>query len=109
MELSDVLSSIRRRKHLVIALILLTAAVAAVYYGSRGAVAPAPRFRSGVQLLIPARTKEGAAPEGIPPVLLQGQEELAQLSSTTGAVSKAANLPPTTAASLKFNATLSSD
>jgi Mrp family chromosome partitioning ATPase len=81
-ELSDILGSIRRHLRISIGILLAAVILLVAFLVTRQQVLPPKRFEGTVQILIPARTEEGLRPEGVPPVLLQGQTTLAQNEST---------------------------
>ena len=69
MELADILSSLRRRWRIAVAVLLLTGAVIAAFlrHAQRGA-ADRRRYRAEADLLVPDRDdKSGSFPEGVPP------------------------------------------
>lgn len=82
MELSDILGSIRRHVRISIGILVAAVVLLVAFLVTRQQVLPPKRFEATVQVLIPARTEEGLRPEGVPPVLLQGQTTLAQNSNT---------------------------
>jgi capsular polysaccharide biosynthesis protein/Mrp family chromosome partitioning ATPase len=81
-ELSDILGSIRRHLRISIGILLAAVVLLVAFLVTRQQVLPAKRYEGTVQILIPARTEEGERPEGVPPVLLQGQVTLAQNETT---------------------------
>jgi capsular polysaccharide biosynthesis protein len=81
-ELTDVLGSIRRHLRISIGILVAAVILLVAFLVTRQQVLPAKRYEASVQVLIPARTEEGERPEGVPPVLLQGQVTLAQNQNT---------------------------
>jgi capsular polysaccharide biosynthesis protein len=77
MELVDILASVRRHWRIAIGMVVLAVGILAAFLVTRNEIRPPDRYQSGVQVLIPARDDKGAAPEGVPPELLQGQPQLA--------------------------------
>lgn len=94
MTLGDVLGSIRRHVRLIVAIAGLCAIGVVAFLAIREEVRPEARYRAEVDLLIPAikEDEEGARtpPAGVPPVLLQGQIELALRPEAVEAASAAA-------------------
>lgn len=82
MELSDILGSIRRHMRVAIGILVVAVVLLVAFLVTRQTVLPTKRYESTVQILIPARDADGLRPEGVPPVLLQGQTTLAQKDET---------------------------
>src|SRR5690348_121224 len=107
MELSDVFGSLRRHWRLVVLIVVLTGAVLVGYLVNRKVVNPPARYHASADVLIPARdAKTGDRPADIPPVLLQGQVELASSTTTRDAAIKAAKVDARTARNVAFSASL---
>jgi len=81
-ELADILGSIRRHVRISLGIMVIAVILLVAFLVTREQVLPPKRFEATVQILIPSRTEEGLRPEGVPPVLLQGQVTLAQQIGT---------------------------
>jgi Mrp family chromosome partitioning ATPase len=94
-EFSDVRASLRRHWPVALVILVIIPMVMAVYLVRRDVVRPPARFTTSVDVLIPARDVEtGAAPEDVPPVLLQGQTELANSDAVRREARENAGLDP---------------
>ena len=82
MQLVDVFQSVRRHWRVSLAILVLTGACLGLFLFTRNEVRDPDRWRGGVQLLVPARNKDGVLPEGVPPGLLQGQGVVALSEET---------------------------
>lgn len=82
MELADILGSIRRHVRVSIGILIVAVVLLVAFLVTRQQVLPTKRYETSVQILIPARDADGVRPEGVPPVLLQGQVTLAQKEET---------------------------
>jgi capsular polysaccharide biosynthesis protein len=102
LELADIFSALRRRWRIAVALLLLTGAVLAAFYVTRKEVAPKPRFRSEVNVLVPTRDKDGNFPEDVPESLFFGQAAVAQSTALHDKAISAAGIPADQARGLKF-------
>src|SRR5215207_2016374 len=81
--------------------------VMGIYLLRRDVERPPARYTTSADVLIPARDEAGEVPEDVPPVLLQGQTELALDSETTGAALEAAGVDH--AVGIGFNGRLNDD
>ena len=88
MQLADVITSFRRHWRASIAAVLLVGIGLGLFLFLRDQTRPPDRWEASVQVLVPARDENGELPEGVPPMLLQGQEVLA-LRSTEVALATA--------------------
>jgi Mrp family chromosome partitioning ATPase len=94
-EFSDVRASLRRHWPVALVILAIIPMVMAVYLVRRDVVRPPARYTTSVDVLIPARDVEtGAAPEDVPPVLLQGQTELANSPTVRQEAHEYAGLKP---------------
>lgn len=82
MQLVDVITSFRRHWRASLGLVVLVAIALGAFLFVGQAQSP-DRWQSTVVVLVPARSEEGELPEGVPPQLLQGQENLALSERTT--------------------------
>jgi Mrp family chromosome partitioning ATPase len=88
-----------------VAVILLTGVALALFLITRKQVAPARRYRATLQLLVPAIDSQGNRPEGVPPNLLQGQQQKALSSTTQAAALDLARIPADQRKKFQFNFT----
>lgn len=110
MQISDVGASLRR--HWAIAVIILAAIplVMTAYFINRDVIRPPARYTTSADILIPAReAKSHDSPSGVPPVLLQGQRELAISRAVKDVAVQAADLNPDVDNGLVFEAALNPD
>ncbi|MEZ5140522.1 MAG: hypothetical protein R2711_17625 [Acidimicrobiales bacterium] len=82
MELADILGSIRRHLRIAVGILIIAVILLVAFLVTRQTVLPPKRYEATVQILIPARDADGVRPEGVPPILLQGQVSLAQKDTT---------------------------
>ena len=82
MQLVDVFQSVRRHWRVSLAILVLTGACLGLFLFTRNEARDPDRWRGAVQLLVPARNKDGVLPEGVPPGLLQGQGVVALSEET---------------------------
>ncbi|MGQ0830558.1 MAG: hypothetical protein ACT4OV_02665 [Microthrixaceae bacterium] len=81
--------------------------VVAIYLAGRDVVRPPARYTTSADILIPARDpKTGSTPSRVPPVLLQGQLELARSRGVLDVTLQAAGLDPELDHKLGFDAKL---
>ena len=116
MELSDIGAALRRHWPVAIVLLVLIPPVMALYLLNRNDTRPPARYSTSADILIPSRTainnnsnNSGSRREvtaNVPPVLLQGQVELAQSRPTKDVALQAAGLDPNLDATVLFNAQL---
>lgn len=105
--MSDVGAALRRRWPIAVAIILLVPVAVGVYLASRDVTRPAARYTTSADMLIPAYDPEtGDAPDRVPPVLLQGQRELALSRNTRDLALQAAGFDPDANNNLGFDAQL---
>jgi Mrp family chromosome partitioning ATPase len=91
-QLADVITSFRRHWRAAVAAVLLVSVVLGLFFVLQHQIRSADRWRSAVQLLVPARDEEGNLPVGVPPTLLQGQREVALSGDVTGDALRKAGL-----------------
>jgi Mrp family chromosome partitioning ATPase len=84
-QLADVITSFRRHWRAALASVLLVAIGLGLFLFLRDQTQPPDRWKASVELLVPARSEEGEIPEGVPPVLLQGQSTVALSTGVTRA------------------------
>lgn len=111
MELRDIWASLRRHWSIALIVLVLVPVVMGVYLVRRDVVRPPDLFTTSADVLIPARDDEGTGategPESVPPVLFQGQTELALSDATQDRALQAAELDPTDDNEVEFKAKLS--
>ena len=83
MQLADVITSFRRHWRAAVAAVVLTGVGLGLFLFLRDQTQPPDRWEASVQLLVPARDETGKVPEGVPPMLLQGQEPVALSGDVT--------------------------
>lgn len=106
--MSDVGAALRRRWPIAIAIILLIPVAVGVYLAGRDVTRPSARYTTSADMLIPAHDPEtGEGPDRVPPVLLQGQRELALSRTTRDLALQEAGLDPDANNNLSFDAQLS--
>jgi Mrp family chromosome partitioning ATPase len=76
-QLADVITSFRRHWRAALAVVVLVAVGLGVFLFLLDQTRDPDRWRASVQVLVPARDDKGNLPEGVPPMLLQGQEGVA--------------------------------
>jgi Mrp family chromosome partitioning ATPase len=76
-QLADVITSFRRHWRAAIAAVVLVGIGLGLFLFLRDQTRPPDRWEASLQVLVPARDENGELPEGVPPMLLQGQEALA--------------------------------
>jgi Mrp family chromosome partitioning ATPase len=91
-QLADVISSLRRHWRASVGIVVLVAVGLGVFLFTRSETRDPDRWLASVQILVPARDENGELPEGVPPMLLQGQSTVALSAETTGAAVLAAGL-----------------
>jgi capsular polysaccharide biosynthesis protein len=104
--INEVGASLRRRWPVAAVLIALIPLVMVAYLVNRDVIRPPDRYTTSADVLIPARDEGGAAPEGVPPVLLQGQLELAQSTTIRDTALREADVGPDEAGRMAFDARL---
>jgi Mrp family chromosome partitioning ATPase len=102
-QLADVITSFRRHWRAAIASVVLVAIGLGLFLFLRDQTRPPDRWEASVQILVPARTEEGELPEGVPPMLLQGQSAIALGSEVTGNAADAAGIPEDAQDDLTFD------
>ncbi len=81
--------------------------IVVIYLAGRDVVRPPARYTTSADVLIPARDpKTGSTPSRVPPVLLQGQLELAKARGVRDVAIQAAGLDPEKEHKLGFDAKL---
>ena len=87
-------ASVRRHWWVPLVVLLIVPIVMAGYLANRDIVRPPARYTTSADVLIPARDpKNPASIESVPPVLLQGQNELANSPAVKLATLNSADLP----------------
>jgi Mrp family chromosome partitioning ATPase/phosphoglycolate phosphatase-like HAD superfamily hydrolase len=76
-QLADVITSFRHHWRAAIAAVLLVAVGLGLFLFLRDQTRPPDRWRVATEILVPARDDKGNLPEGVPPILLQGQSSMA--------------------------------
>jgi Mrp family chromosome partitioning ATPase len=84
-QLADVITSFRRHWRAALASVLLVAIGLGLFLFLRDQTQPPDRWKASVELLVPARSEEGEIPQGVPPMLLQGQSTVALSTGVTRA------------------------
>jgi Mrp family chromosome partitioning ATPase len=92
-QLADVITSVRRHWRAAIASVLLVAIGLGLFLFLRDQTRPPDRWEASAQILVPARAEDGTVPEGVPPMLLQGQSAIALGAKVTGDAATAAGIP----------------
>jgi Mrp family chromosome partitioning ATPase len=91
-QLADVITSFRRHWRAAIGTVLLVSVGLGAFLFLRDQTRPPDRWDASIQILVPARDGNGELPEGVPPMLLQGQEAVALASTVTDAALTGAGL-----------------
>lgn len=108
MDFKEITASLRRHWPIALTVLALIPIVMAVYLLRRDVVRPPARYTTSADVLIPSRDEDtNLAPIDVPPVLLQGQTELALAPGTTRQALVAADLDPDEDNETEFNAKLS--
>lgn len=108
MDYKNIKASIRRHWPVAILILLMVPVVMAIYLTRRDVVRPPARYTTSADLLIPNRDPETNQGSGrVPPVLYQGQTELALSKEVTGDALRRAGIDPAEARKISFNAKLS--
>jgi Mrp family chromosome partitioning ATPase len=76
-ELADVTTSFRRHWRAAVGSVVLVAVGLGLFLFLSDQTRPPERWQGAVQILVPTRDQDGNLPEGVPPMLLQGQESIA--------------------------------
>ena len=84
MQLADVITSFQRHWRAAVASVVLVGIGLGLFLFLRDQTRDPDRWEASAQLLVPARNEDGELPEGVPPMLLQGQQAVA-LSSRVAA------------------------
>ncbi|MEQ1786429.1 MAG: hypothetical protein ABL966_05205 [Acidimicrobiales bacterium] len=105
--MAEVRASIRRHWPVALIILLLVPVVMGIYLAGREVVRPPARYTISADILIPARSEAGAEPLNVPPVLLQGQTDLALAPATQNGAVEEAGLDPTEDNDLRLDARLS--
>jgi Mrp family chromosome partitioning ATPase len=92
-QLADVINSFRRHRRAALGTVLLIAVGLGLFLFLRDQTRPPDRWQASTQLLVPTRDEEGNVPEGVPPMLLQGQSTIATGSDVTDKAFSAAEIP----------------
>jgi capsular polysaccharide biosynthesis protein len=112
-ELKEIRASLRRHWAIAVVVLLIIPVVMVAYLVNRDVVRPPARYTTSADVLIPARDIESANPnenvQTVPPVLLQGQPELAASAEVQDTALKAAGLDPAVDHDITFLGRLSED
>jgi Mrp family chromosome partitioning ATPase len=101
-QLADVISSIRRHWRAAVGAILLVVLGLGTFLFLREETREPDRWQAAVQILVPARDEKGNLPEGVPPMLLQGQATVAMSTRVTGQAIEGAGLGPADRGNVTF-------
>ena len=82
-QLADVITSFRRHWRAAVAAVLLVSVGLGFFLFLQDKTRPPDKWEASVELLVPARDEEGNLPEGVPPMLLQGQSAVALSGKVT--------------------------
>jgi len=108
-QLKDVGASLRRHWVPALVILLLIPLVVAGYLLRRNPVTPAARYTNSADILIPSgQSTQSDVAQQVPPVLLQGQVELALSQKTKSVALAQAHLDANKASSVSFSARLGS-
>jgi polysaccharide biosynthesis transport protein len=91
-ELADVITSFRRHWRAAVGSVVLVAVGLGLFLFLSDQTRPPERWQASVQILVPTRDQEGNLPQGVPPMLLQGQSAIALGPNVTGEALSAAGL-----------------
>jgi Mrp family chromosome partitioning ATPase len=83
-QLADVITSFRRHWRAAVGVVLLVGIGLGAFLFLRDQTRDPDRWLASVEILVPARDENGERPEGVPPMLLQGQSTVALSAATTG-------------------------
>jgi Mrp family chromosome partitioning ATPase len=83
-QLADVITSFRRHWRAAVAAVLLVSVGLGFFLFLQDKTRPPDKWEASVELLVPARDEEGNLPDGVPPMLLQGQSAVALSVKVTG-------------------------
>ena len=115
MELSDVGAALRRHWPIALVLLVLIPPAMALYIVNRDDTRPPDRYSTSADVLIPTRAdpesnnnRRESVSVAIPPVLFQGQTELALSPATRNVALQMAGLDPNTTTGITFTARLNS-
>ncbi|MSO87311.1 MAG: hypothetical protein EXQ71_07305 [Acidimicrobiia bacterium] len=110
MNVKELRGSLRRHWAVPLVILLVVPIVMAGYLASRDIVEAPDIFTTSADVLIPARTEEDpSTTDSVPPVLLQGQNELANSLEVKEATLRAADLPDDLAEEVVLIGKLSED
>jgi Mrp family chromosome partitioning ATPase len=101
-QLADVISSIRRHWRAAVGAVLLVVLGLGAFLFLREETREPDRWQAAVQILVPARDEKGNLPEGVPPMLLQGQATVAMSPRVTGQALERAGLGPADRGNVTF-------
>jgi Mrp family chromosome partitioning ATPase len=107
--MAEVRASIRRHWSVTLVILLLIPVVMGIYLAGRDVETPPDRFTISADLLIPARGEGGDEPEDVPPVLLQGQVDLALSPAITSQALELGGVEPDDVDEVDLSAALSED
>lgn len=106
----EVRASLRRHWTIALVVLLCIPIVMAAYLANRDVVRPPARYTTSADVLIPSRSPEaGEADPTVPPVLLQGQPELAASDDVIDEALEASGLDPDEDNDVTFTGTLNED
>jgi Mrp family chromosome partitioning ATPase len=91
-ELADVTTSFRRHWRAAVGTVVLVGLGLGLFLFLSDQTRDPERWQASAQILVPARDDQGKLPEGVPPMLLQGQEAIALGEGVTDSAVKIAGL-----------------
>jgi succinoglycan biosynthesis transport protein ExoP len=101
-QLADVISSIRRHWRAAVGAVLLVVVGLGTFLFLREETREPDRWQAAVQILVPARDEKGNLPEGVPPMLLQGQATVAMSPRVTAQALEGGGLGPVDRGNVAF-------
>jgi hypothetical protein len=107
--MAEIRASVRRHWSVTLVILLLIPVVMGVYLAGRDVEQPPDRYTISADLLIPARGEEEDELTDVPPVLLQGQVELATSPEITTEALDLADVEPAERGDVDMVASLSED
>ena len=103
-QLADVITSFRRHWRAAVAAVLLVSVGLGLFLFLRDQTRPPDQWEASIELLVPVRDEEGNLPDGVPPMLLQGQSAVALSARVTDdALSRAGIDPETDGVTFEFD------
>jgi tyrosine-protein kinase len=93
-QFADVITSLRRHWRAAVAAVLLVSVGLGLFLFLQDQTHSAERWKASVSILVPARDDDGTLPAGVPPMLLQGQSNVALSGKVTTEALNRAGLDP---------------